>query len=113
MAGILELTKTLRTDGSVEICAVVPASRAEDVANAIRETAEPNIPAREVFVDSTPGSRLRGARGLREMTQAGLAARIGVRASHISDMENNRRPIGRAMARKLAEALDFPYKAFL
>jgi len=97
----------------VVFTAVVPASRADAVEHALTEAVEPNVPADEVFPDSTPGRVLRGARGLREMTQAALAARIGVHKTHISEMERNLRPIGKAMAKRLAAALDFPWKAFL
>lgn len=110
---MLELTKKPRTDGHVEICAVVPEDRAGAVVRAIEFASEPTIPMEEVFPDSTPGSRLCGARGLREMTQAQLAAKTGVSIPNISAMENNRRPIGKAMAKKLGEALDFSYKVFL
>lgn len=110
---MLELTRTPRTDGTVALSVVVPAGRADAVARAIEEAARDSVPADAVFPESTPGSVLRGARGLREMTQAELAGRIGVRASHISDMERGRRPIGKAMARKLGEALDYPWKALL
>jgi DNA-binding XRE family transcriptional regulator len=67
----------------------------------------------EVFPEMGSGDALRGARGLREMTQANLAAAVGVRPSHISDMENNRRPIGKEMAKKLGKSLDIPWKVFL
>ncbi|MEG6552082.1 XRE family transcriptional regulator, partial [Desulfocurvibacter africanus] len=72
---MLELTKKPRTDGLVEVRAIVPANRAEAVTRAIEEAVQPNVPAREVFPESTPGSVLRGARRLRELTQAELAAR--------------------------------------
>ena len=49
---------------------VVPAGRADAVAMAKKEALEPNVPAEQVFSESTPGKVLRGARGLREMTQA-------------------------------------------
>jgi ribosome-binding protein aMBF1 (putative translation factor) len=110
---MLELTKTHRTDGLVEVRAVVTAKQAEAVAKAIKEAVEPNIPAEEVFPESYPGSVLRGARGLREMTQAALATEIGVHKSHISEMERGKRPIGKEMAKRLGRALNFPYKAFL
>ncbi len=110
---MLELMKKPRTDGMVEVCAVVPQERLHAVELAIQEAAAPSVPWREVFPDSTPGSRLRGARGLREMTQKELAAALGVLPQHISDMENNRRTIGKAMAKRLGEALNFPYKTFL
>ena len=67
---MLELTKKPRTDGLWEICAVVPANHVNRVTLAIQEASEPSIPASEVFPESTPGSRLRGARGLMGLTQA-------------------------------------------
>ncbi|MDQ7832889.1 MAG: helix-turn-helix transcriptional regulator [Desulfovibrionaceae bacterium] len=91
----------------------MPESRVDRVALAIEEAAGPSIPAADVFPDSTPGSRLRGARGLLGITQRQLAKRIGINVPNLSAMENNRRPIGKAMAKKLGEALDFPYTAFL
>lgn len=110
---MLELTRKPRTDGMVVFTAVVPAPQADAVARAIAEAAEPTVSRREAFPDSTPGTVLRGARGLREMTQAALAAKIDVHKTHISEMERGLRPIGKAMAKRLAEALDFPWKAFL
>jgi len=110
---MLELTRKPRTDGLWEVCAVVPANRVDVVSLAIEEAAGAAVPASELFPESTPGSRLRGARGLLGMTQKELAAKVGVRAPNISAMENGKRPIGKAMARKLGEALDFPYKALL
>jgi len=110
---MLELTRKPRTDGMVEIMAVVPLERGDAVARAIAEAAEPNVPASEVFPDSTPGKVLRGARGLREMTQATLAAAIGVHVPNISEMERGLRPIGKEMAKRLGKALGMPYKAFL
>jgi len=93
--------------------AVVPADRADAAEQALTEAVEPTVSRREAFPESTPGTVLRGARGLREMTQAALAARIGVHKTHISEMERGLRPIGKAMAKRLAEALNFPWKAFL
>ncbi len=110
---MLELTKKPHTDGMVTLTVVVPEGRADVVTMAIKEALEPNVPAEQVFSESTPGKVLRGARGLREMTQAQLAKLAGVRPAHISDMENDRRTISKEMARKLGHVLDFPYKAFL
>lgn len=110
---MLELTKKPRTDGLVEICAVVPESRVNAVSRAIEFAMGPTTPLREVFPDSTPGSRLRSARELRELTQAQLAGRLGVSAPNISAMERDRRPIGKAMAKKLGDVLEFSYHVFL
>jgi DNA-binding XRE family transcriptional regulator len=110
---MLELTKTLRTDGLVVISAAIPADRVDAVSRAIADAAQSNVPADVVFPDSTPGRALAGARGLRGMTQAALAAVIGVHKSHISGMERGVRPIGKAMAKKLGVALDMNWKVFL
>ena len=110
---MLELTKTPRTDGMVEICALIPATKVDAVERAIAEATEPTIPAAVVFPNSTPGSRLRGARGLHGLTQAQLAGKVGISTPNLSAMENNRRPIGKAMAKKLGAVLQFPYQALL
>lgn len=110
---MLEVTKTRRTDGRVTVAAAVPADRVQEVERAIIEAAEPNIPADEVLKDSTPGSILRGARGLAGLTQAQLAEKIGVHKSNVSEMERDKRPIGKDMARRLGEALGMSYKVFL
>lgn len=70
------------------------------------------IPAEELL-DQTPGTMLRGARFRESMTQAQLASASGIPRRHISDMENNRRPIGKQAARKLAEVLKVDYRVFL
>jgi len=56
---------------------------------------------------------LRGARFRESMTHAQLATASGILRRHITDMENNRRPIGKQAARKLAEVLKVDYRAFL
>jgi ribosome-binding protein aMBF1 (putative translation factor) len=67
----------------------------------------------EVFPDMQPGVILRGARHREGLTQAQLAAKIGVKASHISEMEKGKRPIGKDMAKRLAKALHASYQVFL
>jgi plasmid maintenance system antidote protein VapI len=42
-----------------------------------------------------------------------LGAMIGVKSSHISEMEKGKRPIGKDMARRLAQALNTSYRVFL
>lgn len=68
---------------------------------------------KEVFPDFHPGDTLKGARLLNELTQARLAALVGVKPSHISEMERGKRPIGKEMARRLAKALNTSYQVFL
>jgi plasmid maintenance system antidote protein VapI len=47
------------------------------------------------------------------LTQTELAAKIGVKPHHISEMEKGKRSIGKNMAKRLAKALNTGYKVFL
>jgi antitoxin component HigA of HigAB toxin-antitoxin module len=68
----------------------------------------------EVFPEGIkPGEVLSGVRFREGLTQAQLATMIGAKPSHISEMENGKRPIGKEMAKRLGKALNFGYKAFL
>ncbi|TIH11393.1 XRE family transcriptional regulator [Marinifilum sp. JC120] len=67
----------------------------------------------EVFGESSTGRLLRGARYKEDLTQQQLADKIGIARRHISEMENDKRPIGKAMAKRLGEALNVGYKVFL
>jgi len=59
------------------------------------------------------GLVLRGLRVREDLTQRQLAELIGVSPHHISEMENNKRPIGKEMAKRLAKALHANYRVFL
>ncbi len=61
----------------------------------------------------TPGYYLRIYRTRSDLTQKELAHRLKVRQHHLSEMENNKRPIGKALAKKLAEELHCDYHKFL
>jgi len=47
------------------------------------------------------------------LTLEELEAKSGIAKSHLSEMENNKRPIGLKTARKLAAALDCDFHRFL
>ena len=75
-----------------------------------------NLSAHEVFPEQTtnrPGVALRGIRSREGLTQAQLAALVDIPQRHISEMENGKRPIGKAAAHKLADALGTDYRLFL
>jgi len=59
----------------------------------------------EVFPDFHIGHVLRGLRSREGLTQKQLGEKIGARPTHISEMENGKRPIGKGMAKRLAKAL--------
>lgn len=61
----------------------------------------------------TPGYYLRLYRQRAELTQAELAKQTGIRQHHLSEMENNKRVLGKANAKKLAEKLDCDYQKLL
>lgn len=60
-----------------------------------------------------PGRMVRGGRVKEGLTQAQLAALVGIPQRHVSEMEHNKRPIGKEMAKRLGKALGVSYKVFL
>ena len=61
----------------------------------------------------TPGYYLRIYRTRSDLTQNELAKRLGVMQHHLSEMENNKRPIGKGLAKKISEELHCDYHKFL
>lgn len=59
------------------------------------------------------GLYLRGYRQREDLTQKELAEKIGAKQHHISEMEHGKRPIGKHIAKKLAEVFDVDYRMFL
>jgi len=68
---------------------------------------------REVTASWHPGITLRIRRENAGLTQADLARRTGLAVSNISAIENGRRSVGLAVAKKLAEALGRPLAEFV
>jgi ribosome-binding protein aMBF1 (putative translation factor) len=103
---------------------LVPQDRAESVVRLL-ETFEVNnndeegtVPwqtAVQELVDkySLPGASLRGARMKENLSQTAVAAKLGIPPSNISEMESGKRPIGKAMAKRLAKVLRIDYRVFL
>lgn len=79
----------------------------------LNEEGEEWVTADEVFPDASPAMALRGLRGKEDITQAELAARLGVSQNAISEMESGKRPISTKMAKRLGEEFNLPYKVFL
>ncbi|MGI9558788.1 MAG: helix-turn-helix domain-containing protein [Thermodesulfobacteriota bacterium] len=61
----------------------------------------------------TPGYYLRLYRNRADLTQAMLAGKTNIRQTHLSEMENNKRPIGKVLAKRLAKTLKFDYRKLL
>ena len=60
-----------------------------------------------------PGVMVKGGRVKEGLTQAQLAALVGIPQRHVSEMEHGKRPIGKEMAKRLGKALGVSYKVFL
>jgi ribosome-binding protein aMBF1 (putative translation factor) len=86
--------------------------------------AEPQMPKRKIGfaarenralydVKQKPGIILAGARGKEGLTRKQLAPKCSIPQSHISEMEQGKRPIGIKTAKILAAALNIGYKVFL
>jgi len=69
--------------------------------------------AKEIRAERTPGLVLAAYREREGLTLVQLAEKVGTKYTAISAMENNRRPIGLIMAKKLGKALNVDYKKFL
>lgn len=76
---------------------------------------EDSVPWGEAFPDlaKSAGAVLAGARYKENMTQAELSRRTGIPQRHISEMENDKRPIGKVNAGRFAEVLNINYRVFL
>ncbi len=60
-----------------------------------------------------PATALRGLRLREELTQKQLADKLGIRQHHLSEMEHGKRPIGKEMAKRLAEVLNTNWKTLM
>ncbi len=68
---------------------------------------------REMKESYSPASNLAFYRKEKKLTQAALGNILGVPKQYVSDMEHSRRSISKAMAKKIAVALDSPVLLFL
>lgn len=99
-----------------------PKSQKKKAVEALRQLGfldvEESIPWREAFPELTdenlPGTCLAGMRYREGLSQRALAERTGIPQRHISEMENGKRPIGKKLAKRFAEALNVEnYAVFL
>lgn len=60
-----------------------------------------------------PGATLLGARIKEGLTQVELADKLKISQTNLSKMESGKRPIGKAMAKRIAKVLNIDYRLFL
>ena len=125
----MKIEMKIRSEGNgrANISLSVPAAKVFMVADAVKgiltlaghkvrrvnADGEEVISADEVFPDACPAMALRGLRGKEDITQAELAARLGVSQNAISEMESGKRPISTKMAKRIGETFNMPYQIFL
>jgi DNA-binding XRE family transcriptional regulator len=101
---------------------VVPKDKAQGVVQLLKEyevrSEDEKIPSDFVFKElyekyGKGGVVLQGLRESAGLTQAELAEKIGIRQTDVSQMEHEKRTIGKAMAIRLAKVLKTDYRVFL
>ncbi len=112
-----EPTKKRTTTDYVEVRWQVPPQRVAEAKQVMASLGalieEESVPWEEVYPDFNGSVALKGARKREGLTQADLAARLGISQTHISEMERGKRPIGKEMAKRLAKVLGVDYRVFL
>ena len=68
---------------------------------------------KEEAAKDTPGRALRFYRKLKGLTQPELAKMLGTTKQFISNLENDRKPISRMMAKRLSEIFNVPASRFI
>jgi DNA-binding XRE family transcriptional regulator len=114
----LEPTKEQITQDFAEVCRRYQLpddkiSKIQEALSAILGAEDESLPLEKVFPDLHQGSAIRGLRLREGLTQEQLARRLGVKRTNLSEMENGKRPIGKNMAKRLAQVLKTDYKIFL
>ncbi len=119
MPPIDHVTVTLDGIGKKPQTFVLSRNMGTEVMNFISlRTKKKSIPASDVLPELTDDSSraatmLRGSRYKAGWTQKDLASALGMKQHHVSEMENGKRPIGKAMAKRLAEVFECDYRIFI
>jgi len=109
---------TEKKSEKVAVCFQVPVDKLEDIKRIVaclggNEAKASTENWRDSFPERHPGTVLRGLRNRDDLTQAELAKKTGMLQSHISEMENGNRSIGKTIAKKFAQVFNTDYKVFL
>jgi len=92
------------------------AAKVKEFARAIEEGKERTYTVSEVFPEYLSKGKsiaLRAYRTREDLTQRELAEKAKIPQRHISEMENGKRPIGKEIAKRIAEVLGIDYRALL
>lgn len=103
-ANIIKTLINLALDGYVEVL---------EEQNISSEVVHHDTKSRHGEYYQTPGYFLKLYRQRANLTQAVLAKKLNVKQHHLSEMENNKRSIGKKIAQQIAKNLHTDYKKFL
>lgn len=114
---MLGLTQKPVTAGYVNFSFRITAEQAAKVKKVLTylgaENVQDSVYWEKVFPNFSHSVALRGARKREGLTQKERATRIGIKQVHISQMEKEKRPLGKEMAKRLAKVLNVDYRVFL
>jgi len=80
----------------------------------VKRTTPTNVVFERIIKKYTKaGALLKGLRGREGLTQAAFAKKINVTQANLSKMENGKRPIGKAIAKRIEKAFGTDYRYFL
>ncbi|MGK5087879.1 helix-turn-helix transcriptional regulator [Bdellovibrionota bacterium FG-2] len=96
----------------------IPKKKIQGLLVSLKDYSEDSVPWREVLKDviadgGEAATSLRGARAREVMTQLELAGKLSIPQQNVSEMEKGKRPIGKAMAKRLAAIFRVNYRVFL
>lgn len=107
-------------DGAKKKLFLVPFEKANAIETLIKDIAKPDdlVEAGEVFPDlrdpeKRPFITFRGIRTKGGLTQEELADKLGITQAEVSKIEGGKRPIGKALAKKIQKEFGIDYRRFL
>lgn len=112
-------TEVVFTSGKKRTLYLVPKEKAAGLQSLLNDyRMDDFVPAAEVFADlyskyGRAGTAVRGFRVREDLSQNELAKKLGCPQSWISGWESGKRPLGKKMARKLADVFGTDYRVFL
>ncbi|MBF0207744.1 MAG: helix-turn-helix transcriptional regulator [Oligoflexia bacterium] len=100
---------------------LVSKEKADAIETLLSESPEDDedfIDADKIFPDlndskKLPGIVFRGIRAKTGLTQAEVAAKLGITQVDVSKIENGKRPIGKALAKRIEKKFKIDYRRFL
>lgn len=97
----------------------VPSSKLKPILVSLKDYSDEALPWREVAKSRIKASggesahMVRMSREMAEMTQVELASRLKMPQANLSQIETGKRPVGKALAKKLAKIFHIDYRVFL